>query len=51
MISLIEVPGMKGLDPDLLELIILIQDYDGCRKKPFCPIDLHPWLEEEWWLS
>lgn len=38
--SLIHVPGMKALSPDLLELIVLIQDYDGCRKRPLCPIDL-----------
>lgn len=37
IISLNRVPGMKGLNLDLLELIVLIQDYDGCRKRPLCP--------------
>lgn len=40
IISLIHVPGMKALSPDSLELIVLIQDYDGCRKRPLCPVDL-----------
>lgn len=33
IISLNHVPGMKGLNPVLLELIVLIQDYDGYRKR------------------
>ena len=30
IVSIIPVLRIKGLKPDWLELIILIQDYDGC---------------------
>lgn len=36
--SLIFVSGMKGLNPDLVELITLIQDYDSCGKRSLCPL-------------
>ena len=45
IVSLIHVPGMKGLKPDGLELIILIQDYGGCRRRLLCLPDLPDWEE------
>lgn len=45
IVSLIHVLRMKGLKPDWLELIILIQDYDGCRRRLLCLPDLSDWEE------
>ena len=45
IVSLIRVLGMNGLKPDWLELIILIQDYDGCRRRLLCLPDLPNWEE------
>lgn len=45
IVSLIHVPGMKGLKPDGLELIILIQNYGGCRRRLLCLPDLPDWEE------